>query len=157
MKKELNTVTTIINKGNRPLNQIQIQAAEKMLRNALNVRIGEVKTEEKNAITKKHSATVNKLVSNFNKGIEKINKDIKAKYKNASGVSVNTKYFEKNSTQGIEAGFNQCYTYSYQQPDKTSTFGKFSEKIEEIVLRMKLGENLMDEMLALVAEIKKLK
>lgn len=135
----------------KQLSNTQINAAEQMLHNAFRTKRDEIRKIETEKINKKFNKEVAKLTKEFTAKTKKLENDIN-KFSPEAKAKVKMSAYSMDAHKIIiETTFNK---YSSNPPARLQEVLK---KVNETVLKMKLGENLMEEMKLLIVEINKLK
>lgn len=145
------SVLETVLKNNRPLNRSQIEAAEQMLFRALRDKEEELRDAYSAQVEKKYSPILNKLVDEFNKKMKDITNKMQKEFTPEIGVRIESNYSYDNKFRPVGFDFKARYVA------KNHPIYKMNDEINNIVLGMKLGENLKEEMLAVVNKINSIK
>jgi phenylalanyl-tRNA synthetase alpha subunit len=147
----MNKVLETVLKNERPLNKSQIEAAEQMLLSTLNSKEHEIRKEYDDMVAKKYAPLFKKLVDKFNSDVKSVNDKMQKEFCDDISVRISSDYSYSNKVSSV----NFSIGANYISP-KHPLFALKAE-INDIVLGMKLGENLKTEMLEIVKKINTIK
>lgn len=149
--KTMHAITSARN--NKPFTNRQIDTATQMLNDALNGKNRTIRHAAEAKINAKYKKQISALINSFKKDFTVINNAVKKDSNNCIDLHVSTNY----STNRISVSTNSSYQQEQRFASTIPVFKKLQSKVENMILRMKLGENLMDEVIALVNEINNIK
>lgn len=151
LSKTLRTITTAHNI--KPFTNRQIDTATEMLKTALNGKSRTIRIAAEAKIKAKYAKQLKTLTTEFSKKFKTIDESIKKDSNNCMYLHLNTNYGNTKIDCSLSSSYQQEKRFASTIPH----FKKLLTKVEDMILRMKLGENLMEEVIALVNEINNIK